>query len=741
MVTATRRSPSRVADEAVWEGRFSHTDRSTRQSTPTADCGRRWSTVANELANASSPYLRQHADNPVDWYEWGEEAFEEARRRDVPVFLSVGYASCHWCHVMAHESFEDNEVARVLNDRFVPVKVDREERPDVDRVYMDATQAMTGHGGWPMSVFLTPDGKPFFAGTYWPRDDRQGMPGFLRVLEAVSSAWDEQREQVVESADTVTKHLHAMQDVAGADQVDATVAEQAAKVCVQAWDDRDGGFGRAPKFPQAMTIDFLLAHHLRTGDEGVLQAAAHTLEQMARGGIYDHVGGGFHRYAVDEVWLVPHFEKMLYDNALLLRAYTHGWQVTGNDLFRRVVVETADYLLRDLRHPDGAFFSSTDADSDGIEGAFFVWTLDEFTEVVAAADEDPERWAAFYGVTEQGNFSDPHRPDFGSRTVLNEAGEQPTGPGFEERRRRVLEALRLRREGRTPPGLDDKVLSSWNALVIGALAEAGAALSEPRYIEAAASCAAFIRDRLVVDGQLHHTWTDQHGAAVPAFLEDVAGLAQALLVLYEADHDPSWYAWAGRLAAQAETEFADGDTGVYFSTAHEAEPLITRPRDLWDNATPSGASMMADVHLRLAGFTANHDHLARAERTLAAFQTRAAQVPTGYGELLRALERLVAGTVEVAVVGRPDEDATRALTTVYREAWRPATVLAVGEPSGVGGSEAHDTPTPDTHPVPLLHGRSRVDGRPAAYVCRNFACDRPVTDPGDLRALLGGSAG
>ena len=685
----------------------------------------------NRLQHASSPYLRQHADNPVDWQEWGHQAFAQARDRDVPVFLSVGYSSCHWCHVMAHESFEDAEVARVLNDRFVAVKVDREERPDVDSVYMGAVQAMTGAGGWPMSVFVTADGVPFFGGTYWPRDGRHGMPGFLQVLQAVDTAWREQREQVLDSGQRLTAHLRAANEVGGgAEQVDLGIASRAASVCVRAWDRELGGFGAAPKFPQAMTIDFLLAYAQRTGDSAAVDAAVQSLEAMSRGGIYDHVAGGFARYSVDAHWLVPHFQKMLYDNALLLRAYTHAWQTTGSRRCRRIATEVADYLLRDMRHPAGGFYSATDADSEGVEGLFFTWTADEFDEVVAAAGEDAEVFRAFYGVTPAGNFTDPHHPEVGSRSILYEAGRRDEDDADCARRlHRVRAALVGRREQRVHPGLDDKILTSWNALALGALGEAGAALDEPRYIEAAAACARFLRDTLMVDGRLHHTWKQGHPATVPAFLEDVAYLAQALLVLYEADANPEWFAWARQLAHDANDRFAESDadgnpTGAYFATADDAEALLTRPKDLWDNATPAGSSVQVDVLLRLAALTGDGDFSRRAERTLALFAPRCEQAPTGYGEMLRGLERLLAGPAEVAVIGSPDDAATRELVRVYRQRWRPGSVLAVGLPDGQ-----------DATP-PLLHDRPLVNGRPAAYVCRNFACQRPVTDASQLAQLL-----
>jgi hypothetical protein len=629
---------------------------------------------------------------------------------------------------MAHESFEDAGVAGVLNRDFVAVKVDREERPDVDSVYMGAVQALSGHGGWPMSVFLTPDGTPFFGGTYWPREERAGMPGFMRVLDAVSSAWTTQRDGVERSGQRVAAHLASGADLGAAPaSVDLDVPGEAAALSVRAWDEVRGGFGGAPKFPQAMAIDFLLAHAVRTGDEGALRAATHTLHAIARGGIYDHVGGGFARYSVDADWLVPHFEKMLYDNALLLRAYVHGSQVAGEPHFARVARETADYLLAEMRHHGGGFFSSTDADSEGVEGKFFVWSHEEFSAVVAAAGEDPGEWAAVLGVTPGGNFE--------GASILHRPGPQPEvarypedhDAGFAERLATVRRALYERRSARVPPGLDDKVLTSWNGLVIGALAEAGAVLGERRYVGAAQRCASFLRAELVQDGRLLHTWRQGHGASVPAFLEDVAFLAQGLCVLYEADFDAAWLAWARELAADADTRFAerrDGEpAGAYFQTAEDAEPLVTRPMDLWDNATPSGASVMADVHLRLGALTGEAHHFERAERVLARFGDRAVRAPTGYGELLRAFERLAGGPREVAVAGPLGDPATTGLVDAYRRRWRPSTVLAAGPVDEPG--------------VPLLAGRPLVDGRPAAYVCRSFACERPVTDPLELAGLLG----
>jgi uncharacterized protein YyaL (SSP411 family) len=680
-------------------------------------------TMSNRLATASSPYLLQHADNPVDWWPWSPEAFDEARRRDVPVFLSVGYSSCHWCHVMAHESFEDDDVAKVLNDTFVSIKVDREERPDVDSVYMGAVQAMTGQGGWPMSVFCSPEGTPFHAGTYWPKQSRGGMPGFLQVLAAVTRAWDTDRDSVNDLGGRLTEHLRRGAAVGtvgtGADAVepDAGLALAARSGCLQGWDRELGGFGGAPKFPQAMTIDFLLAHHVRTGDDEALAAATHALDAMSAGGIHDQIGGGFARYATDAHWLVPHFEKMLYDNALLLRAYTHAAWVTGAARHRFVALRIADWLTTVAQTDEGGFVSAFDADSEGVEGKFFVWAAEEFAEVVSTVGEEPDEWAARYGVTPAGNFA--LEDGSGRATILHEA--QPfdfDDADLVERRRRVDHALAERRATRVPPGTDDKVLTSWNALAIEALAEAGVALARPDLVEAARRGAEFLADHLLVDGLLHHTWTPRRGPQVPAFAEDVAGLARALLVLFDADQDPRWFRWSQDLAVDADDRFRDTD-GTYFDTATDAEELLARPKATWDNANPAPSSVMAEAHLRLAGLTGDPVHAERADAVLRAFAASATAAPTGHGELLRALERSLDAR-EVAIVGAPADRAS--LVDTYRRAWRPSTVLALGDGT---------TPV-----VPLLTDRTTVDGRPAAYVCRNFACARPVTTAAGLAALL-----
>ncbi|MEE8599621.1 thioredoxin domain-containing protein [Euzebya tangerina] len=694
--------------------------------------------MPNRLASSSSPYLRQHADNPVDWFEWGDEAFETARERDVPVFLSVGYSSCHWCHVMAHESFEDEATAGYMNEHFVNVKVDREQRPDVDSVYMSAVQALTGQGGWPMSVFLTHDGRPFYGGTYWPTEPHHGRPSFMQVLAAVRGSWTTERAKVLAGSDRITDHLRHAQELGDGATVDTDVLDSTAERIVAAWDRTHGGFGRAPKFPQAMSIDFLLAHHQRTGDPDSLQAAVHSLEKMTRGGIYDHVGGGFARYSVDERWLVPHFEKMLYDNALLLRALVHAWQMTGLPRFERVARDVAEYLIRDMQQPEGGFSSATDADSEGVEGKFFVWTAEAFDEAVVAVGEDPARWRERLGVTVDGNWTDPHGHAPPRANILHEViAHEEDDPGFARRWAAVRQSLRERRDLRVAPGLDDKVLVSWNALAIAALAEAGAVLQESTYVEAAQRAAYFIADHMTgfgiraqtslrqewrrPDGLLH-TWSPGHAAEVPALLEDLALLARALLMLFEADGDPRWVDWATMLAAQVEADFADGE-GAYYATGVDGDPtgpdLLLRPLDLWDNAQPSGSSVMVEVNVRLAALTGDQAYRDRAVATVTRFGDRLAKAPLGYGELAVGAERLLAGPVEVALVGGD----VGALASVVRETWRPGVVLAIG-----GGE---DPPS-----VPLLRDRPTRDDQPTAYVCRGFVCDAPTTEPGELAAQL-----
>jgi uncharacterized protein len=678
--------------------------------------------VGNRLEHETSPYLRQHAANPVDWFPWGDEAFSEAERRDVPIFLSVGYSSCHWCHVMAHESFEDEGVAGLLNDRFVNVKVDREERPDVDAVYMQAVQALTGRGGWPMSVFLTPGGAPFYAGTYWPKEPRHGMPDFPRVVTAVSEAWQERRDEVLASASSIAAAIDEHRDTAPAQTLDPTVADDAAAMVLErAWDRQLGGFGRAPKFPQAMTIEWLLARHARTGDPDALAASVQALDAMARGGIHDQLAGGFARYSTDARWLVPHFEKMLYDNALLVSAYATAAVLGADDRLARVTRSTATYLLSELRTAEGTFVAATDADSEGEEGRYFVWSYDELLDVLAELGVDPAVWTAFLGASSSGNWEGAnvlHEPVPRERFAL-ERGEDPAA--FEVAWERVRLALLERRSGRVPPGVDDKVLTDWNALAIRGLVRAGLLLDEPGWVAAAATAAEVLHDRHVVDGRLHHTATAGR-VSVPGFLEDHALLALADLELFQATGQPQWYARALALATEAHDRFHDPDGGGWFQTAGDAEPLFTRPKETWDNATPAGTSVMVEVCLALAGLSGDLAWRDRAVAGLRAFQEGARQVGTGYGWFLRQLEALAAGPREVVIVGAPGP-ARDALARTARRRLLPGTLVVVTDPD-------HDDA------VPVLAGRGPVAGRPAAYVCRELTCERPVTGREDLAAAL-----
>jgi uncharacterized protein len=682
--------------------------------------------MPNRLATSTSPYLRQHADNPVDWREWGEEAFAEARERDVPIFLSVGYSACHWCHVMAHESFEDPDVAADLNTRFVNVKVDREERPDVDAVYMAAVQGLTGRGGWPMSVFLTPDGEPFYAGTYFPADDRHGMPSFRRVLTGVSEAWRERRDEVLTSAASIAASIAAAGALEVVDELDAVgVSREAADLLLQrAWDRELGGFGRAPKFPQAMTIAWLIARHDRTGEDLPLEAAAQSLDAMARGGINDLLAGGFARYSTDARWLVPHFEKMLYDNALLLPAFAAAASRSADAHLARAADETADGLLAAFATPDGAFVAAFDADTAGVEGLASVWTDAELREVVAAAGHDPDRFARFLGVTPEGNWHEGgpgvnvlHEPVARDAFAAAE-GLEPAA--FAADWREVRAALRARRDARPQPGVDDKVLTDWNAMAIVGLVRAGRSLGRTDWIDAARRAADAVHAAAVTvapDG----TVRVRHTAGVDGFLEDHAGLALAELELLAATGEVARFARALALATSAHDRFAD-PAGGWFQTAADGERLIARPKDTWDNATPAGSGVMAEVATRLFALTGDAAWWDRADRALRLFADSARRMPTGYGNVLRQLEERAAGSVEVVVVGAPGPARDR-LERAALDAHLPGALVVVAAPDH--GDR-----------IPLLAHRGEVDGRPAAYVCRGMVCERPVTDPAELAASL-----
>ncbi|MGH2723419.1 MAG: thioredoxin domain-containing protein [Actinomycetota bacterium] len=657
----------------------------------------------NRLAQATSPYLLQHADNPVDWYEWGPEALEEARRQDKPILLSIGYAACHWCHVMAHESFEDEETARLMNERFVCIKVDREERPDIDGIYMDAVQAMSGHGGWPMTAFLSPEGEPFYAGTYFPPEDRHGLPGFRRVLEAVSRAWREQREDVVRQGKRV---VEAIGRGAGGGPSEEPLGEgllrDAHRGLREAFDRERGGFGRAPKFPQPMTLEFLLRCHLRSYEDS-LEMVTTTLDGMAAGGIYDQLGGGFHRYSTDDLWLVPHFEKMLYDNAQLARLYVHAWQVTGTERYRDVAAETLGYLLREMRHPEGGFFSAQDADSEGVEGRFFVWPWDELTGLVG------EDMARSLGASPEGNWE--------GTNILH------TAHGVDEdTRRRLLQV----RERRVRPATDDKVLASWNGLAIQALAEAGRALGDERFVRAAAEAADFVLTALRrEDGRLLRAWREGRTSG-PAYLDDHAMLAAACLALYETTFQVRWFTEARRLADDMVRLFEDPEGGGFFQTGTDAERLVIRPRELFDNAVPSGNSVAAEVLQRLALLTGEAADERAGVSALRAVRGLLPRAPAMFGQALGALDLYLSPSREIAIVGDPKAEDTRALVHEVWSRYLPNVVLAVRAPGDDESAEA----------VPLLAGREPLDGRAAAYVCERFACRTPVADPAELTAQL-----
>ncbi|MEV5511453.1 thioredoxin domain-containing protein [Streptomyces flaveolus] len=674
--------------------------------------------MPNRLAHETSPYLLQHADNPVDWWPWSDEAFAQARRRDVPVLLSVGYSSCHWCHVMAHESFEDGPTAEFLNSHFVSVKVDREERPDVDAVYMEAVQAATGHGGWPMTVFLTPDAEPFYFGTYYPPEPRHGMPSFRQVLQGVQQAWTERRGEVTEVAGKIVRDLAGREISYGDAQApgDAELG-QALLGLTREYDAQRGGFGGAPKFPPSMVIEFLLRHHARTGAEGALQMAQDTCERMARGGIYDQLGGGFARYSVDRDWVVPHFEKMLYDNALLCRVYAHLWRATGSELARRVALETADFMVRELRTAEGGFASALDADSDDgmgrhVEGAYYVWTPAQLTEVLGA--DDAALAAQYFGVTEEGTFEQ-------GSSVLQLPQEE--GVFDAERIASVRERLLAARAERPAPGRDDKVVAAWNGLAIAALAETGAYFERPDLVEAAVAAAdLLVRLHLDEHGRLFRTSKDGRAGANAGVLEDYADVAEGFLALASVTGEGVWLDFAGLLLDHVLTRFTD-DSGSLYDTAADAERLIRRPQDPTDNATPSGWTAAAGALLSYAAHTGSEPHRTAAEHALGVVKALGPRVPRFIGWGLAAAEALLDGPREVAVVGPVLGDgATRGLHRTALLGTAPGAVVAVG-------AEGSDE-------FPLLADRPLVGGAPAAYVCRNFTCDAPTTDPERLRTAL-----
>ena len=682
--------------------------------------------MANRLVNETSPYLLQHKDNPVDWYPWGEEALKRAREEDKPVLLSVGYSACHWCHVMERESFEDDETARMMNENFVNIKVDREERPDIDSIYMAAVQALTRHGGWPMTVFLTPDGAPFYGGTYFPPIPSRGMPSFQQLLLSVVDAYENRREEVLQNAQAVRDYLQASTAavIPEAETSGTELLDRAAGVLLSQLDRRFGGFGGAPKFPQAMNLEVLLRHHHRTGERSALDGVELTCRQMANGGIYDQLGGGFSRYSVDGYWLVPHFEKMLYDNALLSRLYLETYQATGDAFYRRIAEETLDYVLRDMTSEAGGFYSAEDADSEGEEGKFYVWTPEELE---AALDPDEARLAArYWDVTERGNFEGKNilhvaRPP---EAVADEFGVSP-----EELWARIA-GIRAKlfavREERVRPGRDEKILAAWNGLMLRSFALAARVTGREDYREAAIENATFIVEKLIEDGRIHRSYKDGR-ARFNGYLEDYAMVADGLVALYEATFETRWLVEADALLDAVSELFWDEEKRAFYDTPADHEELVTRPRDVYDNAAPSGTSVATEVLLKLALFLDRSDYRQRAEDVLDELAGGMEKVPSGFGRLLCALDLSISETREIAIVGDPEAQDTRVLLETVYAGYLPNKVVAGRGPDDdeAGGL------------IPLLAQRPAREGKATAYVCVHYACQTPTTDPEELSRQLG----
>ena len=675
--------------------------------------------MSNHLATSTSPYLLQHAHNPVDWFPWGEEALEKARREDKPIFLSIGYAACHWCHVMAHESFENPETAALMNAHFVSIKVDREERPDLDTIYMSAVVALTGQGGWPMSVFLTPDLQPFYGGTYFPPEPRHGLPAFGELLLALSGAWKGQREEISRVSSQLVAQLVEQSSVSGSGgSFDPARLDAASQILIDNYDWEAGGWGAAPKFPQSMALDFLLRHHL-AGDAEALKPVVHALSAMTRGGMYDVVGGGFSRYSTDKNWRVPHFEKMLYDNAQLALIYLRTWQVTGETSFRRVVEATLEFVAREMLSPEGGFYSSLDADSESVEGKFYVWTLEELR---SSLGEEADFFETAYGITDRGNWE--------GKTVLQRAVDDTNlASRFGLSSGQVIERLAgchakllAIRNTRLRPGTDDKVLTSWNGLMLAAFAEAGRVLNNNQYLEIATRNASFLLTALRPDGKLRRAWRAGQ-AGMEVFLEDYASLILGLLELYQTDFNNHWFLEAYTLVGEMVERFSD-PSGGFFDTPSDAESLLTRPKDLQDNATPSGNALAAEALLKLAAFTERTEWRGQAEKALGLVAEQSALHPTAFGRWLSAADFSLAEVKQVAIIGALSDKRTLTLIGEIRKAYHPN--LVVG---------ASPYPPPEKAPA-LLANRPLVDGKPTAYVCEGFVCQKPVTDLEDFRKQL-----
>ena len=682
------------------------------------------SLVSNRLAQESSPYLLQHKDNPVDWYPWGEEALAKAKREDKPIFLSIGYSSCHWCHVMAHESFEDEETAAYLNEHFVNIKVDREERPDLDSIYMTAVQAMTGHGGWPLSAFLTPDLVPFFGGTYWPREEAMGMPSFRKVLEAVTDAYENRRADVDENAEKIRGFLEAASKRAPrSGTLSPAILDEAVQGIGRQFDGEHGGFGGAPKFPQPSILEFLLRRYRDADDQRAAAMARLTLERMATGGIYDHIGGGFHRYSVDAVWLVPHFEKMLYDNAQLARVYLDASRAFGNGAFALVASDIFDYVLREMTSPEGAFYATQDADTEGEEGRFYVWTPEELRDVLG--EEDADLAGRAYGVTEGGNFE--------GRTILSVAAtpqqladEQGVALAeMQERLAGIRAKLLDARHQRTRPGRDEKIIASWNGMMLRAMAEGSSVLGRQDLAETATKNAAYLLDTLVDGDRVRHSAKDGT-VGESGFLEDSANLIDGWIALYQVTFERRWIEAANRLAWQMLHRFEDPDTGLLFDTPADHERLVSRPRDLQDGATPSANAVAASVLLTLGRMTGERTFERRAVSILQRLAMPMAEQSLGFGRALSVLASYLATPREVAIAGPADDPKVNEFVSAVYRRFEPNAIIGLADPSD-GAIESL---------LPFLAERPMRGGEVTAYLCEHFACLPPVTDPAALTRLL-----
>ena len=680
--------------------------------------------MPNRLANETSPYLLQHANNPVDWFPWGPEALEKARSEDKPILLSVGYSACHWCHVMERESFENPSIARLMNRSFVNIKVDREERPDIDAIYMQAVQAITGQGGWPMTVFLTPQAEPFYGGTYFPPEDRGPMPGFPRILLTMDQIYRTRRSEITKASTEIVNRLKQTSRMkSDSTLLSPDILNEAFLHMAAGFDAQNGGFGGAPKFPQPMNFDFLLRYHDATGNAEALHILNLSLEKMALGGMYDQLGGGFHRYSTDSYWLVPHFEKMLYDNALLSRLYLHAYLATGHDLYLRILQETLDYVLREMTSPEGGFYSTQDADSEGVEGKFFLWSPDEIR--AALGDRDADIFCAYYDVSDQGNFE--------GKTILNVpiAAEEVIdrldieARDLEDALQRGKTALLPVRNARIAPDRDDKILTAWNGLMLRSFAEAAASLQRDDYYDAAVNNARFITENLQSNGRVLRTWKDGQ-ARLNGYLEDYSFLADGLLAVYELTLDDHWLNEVQRLTNDMLDLFWNPNEEIFYDTGTDHETLLVRPRDIFDNATPCGSSVAADVLLRMALLTGNESYRNVAATSLRGLGPMLSQYANGMGRWLAALDFHVGRPKEIALIGDLNTDAAQDLLDEIHLRYLPNRVLAASEQGDPSGS----------HPLPLLRHKTLIEGQPAAYVCRNYVCNLPVTTPKSLATQL-----